>query len=120
MEIFKEYSFEAAHRLPEVPVDHKCGRVHGHRYTVRLHLEGPIGLTDGWLMDFGGITEVFQPVLDMLDHSCLNDIEGLENPTCEVICRWLWGKLKPGLPNLSQVIVQETPSSGCIYRGEDE
>jgi 6-pyruvoyltetrahydropterin/6-carboxytetrahydropterin synthase len=119
MEIFKEYTFEAAHRLPEVPDDHKCSRIHGHGYTVRLQIAGPAS-QDGWLMDFSRITEVFQPMLEKLDHSCLNDIEGLENPTCETICRWLWRKLKPELSELSQIVVQENPSSGCIYRGEDE
>jgi len=120
VEIFKEFSFDAAHRLPEVPMDHKCSRFHGHRYAVRLQVSGPVALKDGWLMDFGRITEVFQPILDQLDHSCLNDIEGLDNPTCETICRWIWKKLKPGLPDLSQVAVLETPTSGCIYRGEGE
>jgi 6-pyruvoyltetrahydropterin/6-carboxytetrahydropterin synthase len=117
-EIFKEFTFEAAHRLPNVPDGHKCGRLHGHSFKVALHVSGPIEPESGWLMDFADLKAHFKPLLRRLDHNYLNDIAGLENPTSENIARWVWDELKPIVPQLSQVVVRETCTSGCIYRGE--
>lgn len=119
MEIFKEFTFEAAHRLPHVPQDHKCARLHGHSYRVAIHVEGPVLENDGWVMDFSDVSSVVKPVLAQLDHYYLNDIEGLENPTSEVLAMWLWDRLLPSLPQLSRVGVSETCTSGCIYHGPD-
>lgn len=120
MEIYKCFSFEAAHRLPNVPPEHKCARLHGHSFHVEIHVSGPIDPHVGWVMDFGDIKKAFKPILDQLDHYYLNDIEGLENPTSEAVARWIWKKLKPELPLLSAVKIRETCTSGCIYRGEDD
>ena len=117
-EIFKEFTFEAAHRLPHVPQGHKCGRLHGHSFRVVLHVEGSVEPESGWLMDFAELKEHFAPLYDRLDHHYLNEIGGLENPTSENIARWIWDHLKPTLPQLSQVVIQETCTSGAIYRGE--
>jgi 6-pyruvoyltetrahydropterin/6-carboxytetrahydropterin synthase len=118
-EIFKEFTFEAAHRLPHVPDGHKCGRLHGHSFRVTLHVAGPIEPESGWLMDFGELKERFQPLYGRLDHHYLNEIEGLENPTSENIARWIWDQFKPIVPQLSQVVFNETCTSGAIYRGEE-
>ena len=118
MEIFKEFSFEAAHLLPNVPPGHKCGRLHGHTFYVTLYINGEPGDTTGWLMDFAEIKAIFKPVYDRLDHYYLNDIEGLENPTSENIARWIWRELKPLLPALCRVMIRETCTSGCIYSGD--
>ena len=118
MEIFKEFTFESAHRLPHVPDGHKCGRLHGHSYRVQVHVTGPVGEQSGWIMDFDAIRERFAPLHAQLDHRYLNEIAGLENPTSENLARWVWEQLKPGLPELSAVQVRETCTSGCIYRGE--
>lgn len=117
MEIFKEFTFEAAHRLPNVPEDHKCARLHGHSYRVALHVEGPVLEDAGWVMDFADISTAFKPVRAELDHYYLNDIHGLENPTSEVLAAWIWDRLSSDLPSLSQVTVHETCTSGCSYRG---
>jgi 6-pyruvoyltetrahydropterin/6-carboxytetrahydropterin synthase len=118
--LFKEFTFEAAHRLPNVPEGHKCARLHGHSFTVVLHVEGEADAHTGWVMDFGDIKNAFKPLYDRLDHYYLNEIEGLENPTSENLARWIWDRLKPELPELSQIVVRETCTSGCIYRGEDQ
>jgi 6-pyruvoyltetrahydropterin/6-carboxytetrahydropterin synthase len=118
VEIFKEFTFEAAHRLPHVPDGHKCGRLHGHSFRVALHVSGPVEPESGWLMDFGELKERFQPLYSRLDHNYLNEIEGLENPTSENIARWIWDQFKPIVPQLSRVVVNETCTSGAIYRGE--
>ncbi|KLU15669.1 MULTISPECIES: 6-carboxytetrahydropterin synthase QueD [Xenorhabdus] len=116
--IFKDFQFEAAHHLPHVPEGHKCGRLHGHSFMVRLEVTGDVDPLSGWLMDFADVKAAFKPVWEQLDHHYLNEIPGLENPTSEVLATWIWEKLKPTLPQLSAVMVKETCSAGCIYRGE--
>jgi 6-pyruvoyltetrahydropterin/6-carboxytetrahydropterin synthase len=120
MDLFKEFTFEAAHRLPNVPADHKCARLHGHSFRIELHVRGSIGEDSGWVMDFADMKQAFQPILDQLDHRFLNEVDGLSNPTSENIARWIWRRLRSRLRGLSQVVVRETCSSGCIYRGEDD
>lgn len=117
MEIFREFTFEAAHRLPNLPPAHKCSRLHGHSFRVTVHVTGDLMEREGWVMDFADLKRAFQPLYDRLDHYYLNDIEGLENPTSEVLAQWIWQHLKPSLPSLSQIVVRETCTSGCIYRG---
>ncbi|MCB1702043.1 MAG: 6-carboxytetrahydropterin synthase QueD [Pseudomonadales bacterium] len=118
MEIYKEFHFEAAHLLPNVPPGHKCARLHGHSFQVRLSVAGKVTVPAGWVMDFADLKTAFNPILEQLDHYYLNDIPGLENPTSENIARWIWVQLKPGLPQLSKVEIRETCTSGCIYSGE--
>ncbi len=118
MEIFKEFGFEAAHRLPNVPEGHKCARLHGHSFRVAVHVEGPVGPESGWVRDFADIADAVAPLLAVLDHHYLNEVEGLENPTSEVLAAWIWARLAPGLEGLSQVVVRESCTAGCVYRGD--
>lgn len=118
MEIYKEFTFEAAHLLPNVPAGHKCGRLHGHSFRIEVHVAGELDLQLGWIMDYAEIKRIVKPVIARLDHYYLNDIPGLENPTSEVISRWLWQQLRPLLPTLSKIVVKETCTSGCVYTGE--
>jgi len=118
MEIFKEFTFEAAHRLPQVPKDHKCHRLHGHTFRVSLHVTGDVAEATGWVQDFADLKAAFAPLHDQLDHNYLNEIDGLENPTSENLAVWIWRRMRKQLPLLSQVVVRETCTSGCIYRGE--
>lgn len=117
MDIFKVFTLEAAHRLPNVPSGHKCARLHGHSFRVEIHLRGELGAQSGWVMDFSEVKTAFQPLYDQLDHHYLNEIEGLDNPTSERLSIWIWERLKPLLPLLSEVVVHETCTSGCRYRG---
>jgi 6-pyruvoyltetrahydropterin/6-carboxytetrahydropterin synthase len=118
MEIFKVFKFDAAHRLPHVGEGHKCSELHGHSFRIEIHVEGSVDPHSGWVMDFADIDEIFQPLLDQLDHKYLNDIEELDNPTSENIARWIWKRLDLKLPQLIKIVVQENPESGCVYRGE--
>lgn len=116
--IFKDFTFEAAHFLPYVPFGHKCGRLHGHSFIARIEITGQVDPHTGWIMDFADLKIAFKPVIDRLDHLYLNDIPGLENPTSEVLAKWVWQQLQPRLPFLSAVIIRETCTAGCIYRGK--
>ena len=117
MEIFREFTFEAAHRLPNVPEGHKCARLHGHSFRVELHVSGDVDNQSGWVMDFAELKAAFKPIYVQLDHNYLNDINGLENPTSENIARWIWKELRPALPSLCRIVVRETCTSGCVYEG---
>ncbi len=120
MEIYKEFTFEAAHLLPNVPAGHKCRRLHGHSFSLTVHVTGPVGEQSGWVIDFADISTVVNPLIAKLDHYYLNEIPGLENPTSENVAKWIWRQLKPALPILSKIVVKETCNSGCIYDGRGE
>lgn len=114
----RNFHFEAAHTLPNVPPDHQCARMHGHSYRVDVSVTGDVDPQAGWLMDHAEISAVVKPVLARLDHRYLNEIPGLENPTFEMLAVWLWRELAPQLPDLSEIVIHETPTSRCVYRGD--
>jgi 6-pyruvoyltetrahydropterin/6-carboxytetrahydropterin synthase len=118
MEIYKVFKFDAAHRLSNVPSGHKCAQLHGHSFRVEIHVRGKVDSHTGWVMDFADIAAACQPIIDQLDHKYLNDIAGLANPTSENLAKWIWQHLQPTLVQLSRIVVQESPESGCIYAGE--
>lgn len=117
MKIFKEFRFEAAHKLPNVPPEHKCARLHGHSFKIKVTVEGVVDEKSGWVMDFSVIKAAVRPILKQLDHYYLNEITGLENPTSENIARWIWDKLHTSLPHLYEIEIHETCTSGCVYNG---
>lgn len=118
MQIFKVFTIEAAHRLPNVPAGHKCARLHGHSFRIEIHVEGSVDPATGWVMDFADIKSAFAPLFAQLDHHYLNEVDGLENPTSENLARWIWQQLKPRLPELCRVVVHETCTSGASYTGD--
>lgn len=120
MRLVKSFSFEAAHWLPTFPEGHKCRRLHGHSFKVEVVVEGDVTKEKGYLIDYGEITEVVEPLRTQLDHYCLNEIEGLENPTSEMLAVWIWERLTEKLPMLSQIIVHETCSASCTYCGPSQ
>ncbi|MBX3387995.1 MAG: 6-carboxytetrahydropterin synthase QueD [Phycisphaeraceae bacterium] len=118
MVIFREFRFEAAHWLPRVEAEHKCARMHGHSYRFVLHISGAIDPERGWVMDFAEMRKIVDPVVEELDHRCLNEVPGLENPTAEAITKWIWDRLKPRLRGLIRIELYETSKCGCVYEGE--
>jgi len=118
MDVFRVFQIEAAHRLPHVPEGHKCARLHGHSFRIEVHVSGELGTDSGWVMDFAELKAAFQPLFEQLDHRCLNEVDGLDNPTSEHLARWVWARLRADLPGLSKVVVQETCNAGCVYRGD--
>jgi 6-pyruvoyltetrahydropterin/6-carboxytetrahydropterin synthase len=118
MDIYKEFAFDSAHFLPHVPDGHKCKNIHGHTYHLRVYIKGESGEHDGWIIDFKELKDIVSPVIDKLDHTLLNNISGLENPTAENITRWFWQQVKPLLPSLCRIELKETPTTGVIYSGD--
>ncbi len=118
MELFLDFTVEAAHKLPKVPEGHPCRRLHGHTWKITVHVAGPVDEEMGWVLDYGVVIEAFEPLRLQLDHHYLNEIEGLENPTTENLIRWIWQRLKPVLPALCKLVIRETATSGCVYTGD--
>jgi 6-pyruvoyltetrahydropterin/6-carboxytetrahydropterin synthase len=114
----KDFILEAAQSLTKVPAGHKCARLHGHTFTIEISVEGEVNSETGWLYDHALISAAMKPIIEELDHSYLNDVPGLENPTIEVMAGWLWKKLSPQLPGLAEIVIHETPFARCSYRGE--
>jgi 6-pyruvoyltetrahydropterin/6-carboxytetrahydropterin synthase len=117
IELVKTFRFDAAHCLSRAPEGHKCRRLHGHGYRVDIHVQGEVDPEFGWLMDFGDLKAVVQPVIDSLDHRNLNELQGLENSTAEMLAKHIWDCIQPNLPLLSAVTVWESDSARCLYRG---
>ncbi len=116
--ITKTFTFEAAQTLPNVPQGHKCTQMHGHSFKMEISVEGEVDPHTGWIYDHAKITKAMNPLLERLDHSYLNEIEGLENPTIENMCAWFWTKIAPQLPGLAEIVLHETPTARCSYRGK--
>ena len=118
MIIYKKFSFDSAHFLPQVAVGHKCKNMHGHTYTLTVFIAGELMPQEGWIIDYADLKQALKPIIDQVDHHCLNEIPGLENPTSEIFAVWLWNKIKPLIPGLCKIELNETASSGVIYEGE--
>jgi 6-pyruvoyltetrahydropterin/6-carboxytetrahydropterin synthase len=118
VDLVKEFTFEAAHRLPSVSENHKCYRLHGHSFACEVAVRGEVNPATGWFIDYAEITEAFEPLRQKLDHTYLNEIEGLENATSENIALWIWNRLEGRLQGLHRVTVRETCTARCDYYGE--
>ncbi|MEM9252079.1 MAG: 6-carboxytetrahydropterin synthase QueD [Planctomycetota bacterium] len=114
----KTFEFHAAHRLPTFPEGHKCRGLHGHTFKFDVALEGEVDPAKGYLVDFGEIKRIAEPIVDRLDHQYLNDIEGLETPTAENLAKWIYDRLIDELPMLKMVRVRETSTSAAEYFGD--
>lgn len=117
MDLRRTFQFEAAHLLPHLPETHKCRRLHGHSFQVEIVVTGEVDPAFGWVMDYADVKAAFKPLWERLDHYYLNEVKGLENPTSENLAIWIWNELKPRLPLLSEVVVAETCTAKCVYRG---
>ena len=119
MIIYKQFTFDSAHFLPNVPEGHKCGNMHGHTYSLTVFIEGEPD-KQGWIIDYSDLKKEIQPIIELIDHKVLNNIAGLNNPTSELLAVWLWNKIKPLMPGLKKIELNETPTSGVIYEGTHE
>ena len=117
MIVYKKFNIESARSLPNVPESHPCYQLHGHSFKIIISIIGQINKNTGFVIDFQEIENAFNPIKKILDHSFLNKIEGLSNPTSENICIWIWDKIESSIPNICEIEIKETDSTGCIYRG---
>jgi 6-pyruvoyltetrahydropterin/6-carboxytetrahydropterin synthase len=117
MELVKDFRFEAAHYLPNVPEGHKCRRMHGHSFRGEVAVRGEVDPRLGWVVDFAELGRVVEPLVARLDHYVLNEVEGLPNPTSEMVAIWLWERVVPSLPQLYRITIEETCTSRCHYFG---
>ncbi len=118
MILYKHFTFDSAHFLPNLPNGHSCKELHGHTYHLTVFVEGDVLKEEGWVLDFKDFKKVIGPVINSIDHKLLNNIDGLQNPTSELLAIWIWDKIKPQLPQLKRIELKETPSSGVIYEGK--
>ena len=116
----KAFHFEAAQTLPNVPEGHKCSRMHGHSFTVEVSVEGEVDPEVGWVYDHAEISRAMDPLIEELDHAYLNEISGLENPTIENMAAWIWRKIEDQCPGLCEIVIHETPTARCVFRGFGE
>lgn len=114
----KEFRFEAAHTLPTLPEGHKCRQMHGHSFRVEVSVKGEVNPEIGWIYDHKEISKAMTPLIDLLDHSYMNEIEGLESPTIELMAAWFWRKIEHQLPGLHEIVIYETPTAWCSFKGE--
>ena len=117
MVAFREFTFDSAHFLPNVPEGHKCSNMHGHTYRLKLFIEGELDTALGSIMDFSELKLHVSKILNIIDHKTLNDIPGLQNPTCELLAIWLWHNIKAVVPVLKKIELYETPNAGVTYSG---
>ena len=118
MIVYKKFNIESARSIPNLPKTHPCHHIHGHSFKIIISVKGPVNKQNGFVTDFQDIDDAFSPFKKELDHSYLNDIEGLQNPTSENICIWIWNKIQSSLPNIYKIEIKETDSTGCIYEGK--
>jgi 6-pyruvoyltetrahydropterin/6-carboxytetrahydropterin synthase len=118
VELVKEFSFEAAHRLPNVVEGHKCARLHGHSFRCEVAVRGEVDPRTGWYIDYAEIVKAFEPLRQKLDHYYLNEVDGLNNPTSENLARWIWERLEGRLIGLQRVTIRETCTARCDYLGD--
>ena len=117
LDLVTSFTFEASHQLPRAPERSKCRRLHGHSWKVEVHVSGAVDAATGWVMDYDEIMTACEPVHAALDHRHLNDVDGLENPTSEMIAVWIWEKLAAEIPPLTRIVVHETCTARCAYSG---
>jgi 6-pyruvoyltetrahydropterin/6-carboxytetrahydropterin synthase len=115
MRVRRRFRFEAAHRLPQHPG--KCRELHGHSYELVVTVERPVDARSGLAIDFGELKQIVRrAVVEPLDHRSLNDV--MDNPTAELISRWIWSRLAEVLPGLVEIELHETRDSSVVYRGD--
>jgi 6-pyruvoyltetrahydropterin/6-carboxytetrahydropterin synthase len=114
----RQFQFEASHALSHLPASHPCHSLHGHSYGVSVEVSGDVDEASGFLVDYADIHKAVKPIIDVLDHRHLNDVEGLKLATTEFIAKYLWDRVKPRLPGLCRITISETGSTQCTYEGE--
>ena len=118
LQISYRFGFDAAHRFAGMPRGHRYRGVHGHSFSVEVAVRGAAQPPNGFVADFSKLEAACARLRRMLDHSLLNDIPGLKQPSLENLCVWIWDKLKPKFPGLARVTVRrDSLGQACTYTG---
>lgn len=118
-ELKQHFQIESARWLPHLPSSHPCSRMHGHSFKIVLRIVGDLHPQIGWVIDYNDIQAIMRPILEQIDHRVLNEVAGLENPTSELLAKWIFEKAQPLLPGLRLVTVAETAATECSYPIQD-
>jgi len=114
-ELKQHFHVESARFLTNLPKNHPCSNMHGHSFKIILTLIGDLHPKIGWVMDYHEISKVMAPILQQIDHKVLNEVAGLENPTSELLAKWIYEKALIQIPLLKAVTIMETTSTECTY-----
>ena len=117
--IWKEFTIDSAVRLAHAPSGSDRQRIHGHTYTLQLHLAAPLDQVMGWTVDYGDVKAIFDPIFKSLDHRPLYEIDDLRDGSVSAIARWILKKVERELPQLCRVDLHELPGCGCSVLGTD-
>ncbi|UOF02115.1 6-carboxytetrahydropterin synthase QueD [Bdellovibrio reynosensis] len=114
-ELKQHFQIESARFLPNLPKEHPCSRMHGHSFKIILTLVGNLDPQLGWVIDYNDIQAKMKPLIEQLDHRVLNEVDGLPNPTSELLAKWIFDRVVLTLPEVIRVTVLETPFTECSY-----
>jgi 6-pyruvoyltetrahydropterin/6-carboxytetrahydropterin synthase len=112
--IWKELTFDSAVRFLHAPADDSRARIHGHTFTLRLHLSAPLDSVMGWTIDFGDVKQLFDPLYKKLDHQPLHELTGVIDSDTASLARWIRQRAGDVLPALDRVDVYQTRGSGSL------
>ena len=118
--IWKEMTLDSAVRMKHAPSGHPLAGIHGHTFTLRLHLAAPLDQVMGWTVDFGDVKTLFNPLFRALDHRPLHEIADLPDCDTASLAHWILGKGRVDLPQLDRVDLYETRGCGAIALRADE
>jgi len=119
MQVYRTFRFHAARSLPNLEESHICKQLHGHTFNITIYVKGEIKDKTGFVVDFFDIDKIFnKKIMPLIDHKNLNSIDGLENPTSENLCIWIWNKLINHIPNMLKIKLSEDHGTGIIYEGK--
>ena len=119
MEVYRTFRFHAARFLPNLDDTHICKQMHGHTFNLTVYVNDTIDDKTGFVIDFFDIDKIFnKEIMPLIDHKNLNAVIGLENPTSENLCVWIWTKLIKHIPTISKLNLSEDHGTGIIYNGK--
>jgi 6-pyruvoyltetrahydropterin/6-carboxytetrahydropterin synthase len=112
--VWKELTLDSAVQLRSAPESSALRRLHGHTYTLRLHLTAPLDDVLGWTIDFGDVKSLFEPIFLQLDHQPLHEIADLADGDSASVARWIFERARGQLPQLDRVDLLETEGCGAM------
>ena len=121
MIVYRSFRIHASRFLPNLSDDHICKKMHGHTFNIKVFVSGEINKKDGFVIDFYEIDSIFNKhIHPLIDHKVLNEVSGLENPTSENLCKWIWDNLEQYITGLYRIELSEDYGTGIIYQPNEK